>query len=75
MKDRKFLFVAKGDIVMIKSNMAFDKKPAFADCTNPDVVRALVELCLEAGAKEVRVMDNPAMLPNSHTNLRESPKL
>ena len=52
-------FISKGDVVMIKPNIAFDRKPQFAGCTNPDVVRALVELCLESGAKEVKVMDNP----------------
>ena len=55
-------FISKGDVVMIKPNIAFDRKPQFAGCTNPDVVRALVELCLESGAKEVKVMDNPVHL-------------
>jgi uncharacterized protein (DUF362 family) len=56
-------FISKGDIVMIKPNIAFDRKPRFAACTNPDVVRALVELCFESGAKEVKVMDNPVHPP------------
>lgn len=52
-------FVSKDDIVMIKSNIAFDRKPKFAGCTNPDVVATLIKLSRRAGAKEVRVMDNP----------------
>ncbi|UCE41669.1 MAG: DUF362 domain-containing protein [Candidatus Aminicenantes bacterium] len=52
-------FVSKNDVVMIKPNIAFERGPKFAACTNPDVVKTLVELCLEAGAKEVKVMDNP----------------
>jgi uncharacterized protein (DUF362 family) len=52
-------FISKGDIVMIKPNIAFERKPQYAGCTNPDVVGTLVELCLESGAKEVKVMDNP----------------
>jgi uncharacterized protein (DUF362 family) len=51
-------FVAKGDKVMIKPNIGWDRTPELAACTNPEVVRTLVTLCLEAGAKEVTVMDN-----------------
>lgn len=52
-------FVSRGDIVMIKPNIAFDRNPRQAGCTNPEVVGTLVEMCLDAGAKEVRMMDNP----------------
>jgi len=51
-------FVSKGDIVMIKPNIGWDRTPELAACTNPEVVRALVEMCLAAGAKKVTVMDN-----------------
>lgn len=51
-------FVAKGDKVMIKPNIGWDRTPELAACTNPEVVRTLVELCFEAGAKDVTVMDN-----------------
>ncbi len=51
-------FVAKGDKVMIKPNIGWDRTPELAACTNPDVIKTLVELCFEAGAKEVTVMDN-----------------
>jgi uncharacterized protein (DUF362 family) len=52
-------FVSKGDVVMIKPNIAFNRTPEQAGCTNPEVVRILVKLCIDAGAKEVKVMDNP----------------
>jgi len=52
-------FIAKGDKVLVKPNIGWDRKPEQAACTNPDVIKTLVELCLEAGAKEVKVMDNP----------------
>jgi len=51
-------FVAKGDKVVIKPNIGWDRTPELAACTNPEVVRTLVELCFDAGAKEVTVMDN-----------------
>lgn len=51
-------FVAKGDVVVIKPNIGWDRTPEQAACTNPDVVKALVELCVEADAKQVIVMDN-----------------
>ena len=52
-------FVSKGDVVVVKPNIGWDRTPEQAACTNPDVVAALVELSLESGAKEVKVMDNP----------------
>jgi uncharacterized protein (DUF362 family) len=51
-------FVARGDKVMLKPNIGWDRTPELAACTNPEVVKTLVELCLEAGAKDVTVMDN-----------------
>jgi len=51
-------FVAKGDVVMIKPNIGWDRTPELAACTNPEVVKTLVELCRSAGAKKVVVMDN-----------------
>jgi len=52
-------FVSKGDVVLVKPNIGWDRTPEQAACTNPEVVAALVTLCLESGAKEVKVMDNP----------------
>ncbi len=51
-------FIARGDKVMIKPNIGWDRTPELAACTNPEVVKTLVELCFDAGAKEVIVMDN-----------------
>jgi uncharacterized protein (DUF362 family) len=50
-------FVAKGDVVVIKPNMGWDRTPEQAATTNPLVVAALVSLCFEAGAKKVKVFD------------------
>jgi uncharacterized protein (DUF362 family) len=52
------MFVGKGDKVVIKPNIGWDRTPEMAACTNPDVVKTLVELVLEAGAKKAVVIDN-----------------
>jgi len=52
-------FISKGDKVLVKPNIGWDRKPEQAACTNPQVVEALIKLCLDAGAKEVKVIDNP----------------
>ncbi len=50
-------FVSKGDRVLVKPNIGWDRNPAQAANTHPDVVAETVRLCLEAGAKEVQVFD------------------
>ncbi|HSJ57536.1 MAG TPA: DUF362 domain-containing protein [Anaerolineae bacterium] len=53
-------FVKSGADVIVKPNICVDYHGyEYAATTNPDVVAALVELCLGAGARRVRVMDNP----------------
>jgi len=53
-------FVQPGNEVIIKPNICVDfRSYEYGATTNPDVVAALVELCLGAGAKRVRVMDLP----------------
>lgn len=51
-------FVNPGEVVVVKPNMAWDRTPEMAANANPAVVRQVVELCLEAGAKQVKVLDN-----------------
>jgi len=55
-------FVSKGDVVWVKPNIGWDRTPELAANTNPDVVATLVRLCFEAGAKTVKVGDNPCDL-------------
>jgi len=52
-------FVKKGDVVVVKPNMAWDRSPEQAANTHPDVVAALVEMVFQAGAKRVNVFDVP----------------
>ncbi len=56
-------FVSRGDVVVIKPNIAWDRIPEQAGTTNPEVVAAVVKLCFEAGAKKVRVFDRPVNDP------------
>jgi uncharacterized protein (DUF362 family) len=50
-------FVNPGEVVVVKPNIAWDRPPEMAANANPAVVRQVVELCLEAGAKQVKVLD------------------
>ncbi len=58
-------FIKKGDVVVLKPNVAFDKNPDLAATTQPDTVSAVVKLCLGAGARKVIVADNPINNPES----------
>lgn len=51
-------FISKGDVVVVKPNISFARRPQLAATTNPDVMEAVIELCQEAGAKKVRIVDN-----------------
>ena len=57
------MFLSRGDVVVIKPNIGWDRTPEQAANTDPDVVVALAELCLSAGAKEVRVFDRTCNEP------------
>ena len=52
-------FVKKGDMVAVKPNLSFASPVKRATTTNPEVVRTVIKLCLEAGAKQVMVLDHP----------------
>lgn len=51
-------FVHRGDRVVVKPNIGWDRTEEQAANTNPEVVAAIVRLCIDAGAKSVLVMDN-----------------
>ena len=51
-------FVQKGQKVLIKPNIGWDVIPELAACTNPLLVKRIIEHCFKAGAKEVYVFDH-----------------
>ena len=51
-------FVSKGDVVAIKPNISWARRPDLAATTNPLVMEGVIELCYEAGSKKVRIVDN-----------------
>jgi uncharacterized protein (DUF362 family) len=50
-------FISRGDVVVVKPNIGWDRAPVHAANTNPDVVGAVVKAAFEAGAKTVVVTD------------------
>jgi len=56
-------FVSRGDVVVIKPNMAWVRRPETAANTNPDVIAALIEMAFDAGAKEIKVFDRTDRKP------------
>lgn len=56
-------FLAPGDRVVVKPNVAFDRSPALGATTHPDLVEAVVRLARGQGAAAVRVLDNPINSP------------
>jgi len=51
-------FVGKQDVVMIKPNIGWNRQVEHAANTNPEVLKAVIEMVFDAGAKKVIVMDN-----------------
>jgi len=50
-------FVKKGETVVVKPNIGWDRTPEQAANTSPEVVREVLRMCLEAEAGEVLVFD------------------
>ena len=58
-------FVRPGDKVLLKVNAAFATPPAIGATTHPQLVAKVAALCLQAGAGQVMVTDNPINDPAS----------
>jgi uncharacterized protein (DUF362 family) len=51
-------FVKKGQKVVIKPNIGWDVSPERAGNTNPQLIKRVIQHCIQAGAREVYVFDN-----------------
>ncbi len=56
-------FIKPGNKVVLKPNFSVPRLPEEACTTNPLLVTSLVKMCLQAGAKEVKVIDYPFTNP------------
>jgi len=56
-------FVKKGSRVVLKPNMSFPHPPDRATNTHPEVVAIVAELCVQAGASEIIILDYPLGRP------------
>jgi len=63
-------FVKKNDEVAIKVNASWNSKPSDGGNTNPKLVKAVAQACIDAGAKNVYVFDHTIYNPD--TTYRES---
>jgi len=50
-------FISRGDVVVVKPNIAWDRTPEQAANTNPQIVAEVCRLCQDAGARRVVVTD------------------
>jgi len=51
-------FISKGQKVLVKPNIGWDRTPEYAANTTPGLVARIIEHCFKAGAKEVYVFDH-----------------
>jgi uncharacterized protein (DUF362 family) len=68
-------FISRGDVVVIKPNVAFERAAILGATTNPEVLAALIRLVREAHPAEIRVCDNPIESPEAcflRTGLRKA---
>ena len=70
-------FVSKKSVVLVKPNIGWNRTPEQVANTNPYVVEAVVEMCREAGAKKVKVLDhtiNPARITYARSGIKDAVK-
>jgi uncharacterized protein (DUF362 family) len=58
-------FVKKGDVVLIKPNIGWARRPEVAATTNPEIVAEIARLCKQAGAREIKIMDHAVDRPDA----------
>jgi uncharacterized protein (DUF362 family) len=50
-------FISRGDVVVVKPNIGWDRAPQYAADSNPDLIAEVIKACYQAGAKTVKVFD------------------
>lgn len=56
-------YVKPGDVVCIKPNLSFASNADCGSTTSPGIVRQMVQLCLDAGASKIIVLDHTIQDP------------
>lgn len=56
-------FVKKGDKVVIKPNISWDRTPELAANVHPEVLKEVIKMCLNAGAGKIIIFDRPCNDP------------
>jgi uncharacterized protein (DUF362 family) len=56
-------FVKSGDVVCIKPNLSFASNIDCGATTNPEMVKQMVQLCLDAGASKIMILDHTIQDP------------
>ena len=67
-------FVKPGSKVVIKPNMSFASGPAAASNTHPEVVGEVAKMCVEAGASQISILDNPLQHAQECLSLSKIPE-
>ncbi len=67
-------FVQPGNRVVIKPNMSFASGPPASANTHPEVVRQVAQMCMEAGASKISIIDNVLNHPEDCLNLSKIPQ-
>ena len=49
-------FISKGDVVVVKPNIGWDRSPEYAANTNPTLVSEIIKMCMDAGAAKVKAL-------------------
>ncbi|TKJ39121.1 hypothetical protein CEE37_11930 [candidate division LCP-89 bacterium B3_LCP] len=52
-------FAIRGGTVLVKPNIAFPAPPTWGATTDPEFLDAVLDLCIEAGARRIYVIDHP----------------
>lgn len=70
-------FVKRGERVVLKPNMSFARTPDIGATTHPLVVATVAKACVEAGAKQVLILDHTLQRPElclERTGIQEACK-